>query len=159
SNAENGLVTTTLSLSSDSTSADLIATLDFNNPDDPAYEIKGKMNGINLSELLGSKSLDSKINLTLDASGQGFDPDSMDLFLVTDIQNSRFAEFNIETTRLIMDVRRNDNGKKIINIISDSADFTLSGNFQITTLGNVLSREGEIINAAIEDKINPILNN
>ncbi|HCY75667.1 MAG TPA: hypothetical protein DHV28_07070 [Ignavibacteriales bacterium] len=158
-NAENGLVKTNLSLSSDSTSADLIATLDFNNADDPAYEIKGKMNGINLAELLGIKSLDSKINLTLDASGQGFNPDSMDLFLVTDIQNSRFAEFNIDSTRLIMDVRRNDNGKKIINIISDIADFTLSGNFQITTLGNVLSREGEIINAAIEDKINPILNN
>ncbi|MCK7529113.1 MAG: hypothetical protein MZV64_71920 [Ignavibacteriales bacterium] len=104
--AENGLITTTLSLSSDSTSVDLLATLDFNNPDDPAYDIKGKLSGINLATLLNNESLDSDLNLTLDASGQGFDPDSMDIFLVTDIQNSRFMDFDIDSTRLIMDVRR-----------------------------------------------------
>lgn len=155
--AENGLITTSLSLSSDSTSVDLLATLDFNNPDDPAYDIKGELNGINLATLLNNESLDSDLNLTLDASGQGFDPDSMDIFLVTDIQNSRFMDFDIDSTRLIMDVRRNEGGKKIINIISDIADFTISGNFLITSLGDVLSREAEIINAALEAKINPIL--
>lgn len=159
STSENGLLNAALKITSDTTSADLIANLDFNNPDDPVYQIKGKMNGINLAQLLDNKSLDSKINLTLDASGQGFNPDSMDIFLVTDIQDSRFSDFNIDSTRLIMDVRRNDNGKKIINIISDIADFTLSGNFHVTSLGDVLSREGEIINSAIEEKINPILNN
>ncbi|HEX7357661.1 MAG TPA: hypothetical protein VF270_08150 [Ignavibacteriaceae bacterium] len=115
STAENGLLNAALKITSDTTSADLIANLDFNNPDDPVYQIKGKMNGINLAQLLDNKSLDSKINLTLDASGQGFNPDSMDIFLVTDIQDSRFSDFNIDSTRLIMDVRRNDNGKKIIN--------------------------------------------
>lgn len=157
SNAENGLISTTLSLSSDSSTVDLLATLDFNNPNDPAYDIKGKLNGINLARLLNNESLDSDLNLSLDASGQGFDPDSMDIFLVTDIQNSRFTNFDIDSTRLIMDVRRNDGGKKIINIISDIADFTISGNFLITTMGDVLSREAEIINAVMEAKINPIL--
>ena len=81
----------------------------------------------------------------------------MDLFLVTDIQNSRFSDFNIDSTRLIMDIRRNDGGKKIINIISDIADLTISGDYLITSLGDVLSREAEIINEAITKKINPIL--
>ncbi|MCK7523348.1 MAG: hypothetical protein MZV64_39685 [Ignavibacteriales bacterium] len=87
------LITTTLVLSSDSTSANLLANLDFNNADDPSYEIKGKVNGLNLAKLLDNESLDSELNLSIDASGQGFNPDSMDLFLVTDIQNSRFSDF------------------------------------------------------------------
>ena len=157
SRAENGLITTTLSMSSDSTSVDLLATLDFGNPDDPTYDIKGKLNGINLAKLLDNKSLDSELNLSLDASGQGFNPDSMDLFLVTDIQNSRFLDFDIDSTRLIMDVRRNDGGKKIINVISDIADLTISGDYLITSLAGALSREAEIINEAISKKINPIL--
>jgi len=156
SNAENGLITSTVSLSSDSSFVNVLATLDYKNPTDPIYDIKGIMSGINLSKLLNNKSIDSELNLSLEASGQGFDPDSMDLFLVTDIQNSRFLNFDIDSTRLIMDIRRNDNGKKIINIISDIADFTISGDFLITSLGDVLSREAEIINKAIKEKTNPI---
>ncbi len=154
--AENGSISTDLSLYSDSSSANLSANIDFKNPNDPAYEVKGKTNGINLAKILNNQSLDSELNLSLDATGQGFNPDSMDLFLVTDIQKSRFTDFDIDSTRLILDLRRNDNGKKIINIISDIADFTISGNFLITSLGEVLSREADIITASIDDKLNPI---
>lgn len=81
----------------------------------------------------------------------------MDLFLVTDIQNSRFLEFDIDSTRLIMDIRRNDGGKKIINLISDIADFTISGDFLITSLGTALGRESDIIATAIKIKLNRCL--
>ena len=154
--AENGLITANLSLLSDSTSANLIANIDFKNPDDPTYDIKGKTKGINLAKILGNRSLDSELNLSLEANGQGFNPDSMDLFLVTDIQKSRFLDFDIDSTRLILDLRRNDNGKKIVNIVSDIADFTISGNFLLTSLGDALSREADIITASIDDKLNPI---
>lgn len=80
----------------------------------------------------------------------------MDLFLVTDIRNSKFADFDIDSTRLIMDIRRNDNGLKIINVISDIADLTISGNFLITGLGNVFVREAEIIQATLSQKIDPV---
>ena len=39
------------------------------------------------------------------------------------------------------------NGKKIINIISEIADLTISGDYQITSLGSVFTNEGEIIQA------------
>jgi hypothetical protein len=156
SKAENGLITTTLSVSSDSSSANLLANIDFKNPNDPTYDIKGKTTGINLAKILNNQSLDSEFNLTLEANGQGFNPDSMDLFLVTDIQKSRFLDFDIDSTRLILDLRRNDNGKKIINVISDIADFTISGNYLITSLGDVLTREAEIINTTLNDKLKSV---
>src|SRR5690606_12440604 len=97
-------------------------------------------------------SLNSDINLTFDLTGQGFNPDSLDLFLVTDIKDTRFADFNVDSTRLILDIRRNDNGNKIINLISDIADFTISGDYKISSLGNVFSREAEILNKNNTDK-------
>jgi hypothetical protein len=155
--AENGTMKTTLTINSDSTNANILANIDFKNLNDPAYELKGNLNGINLANLLNNKSLNSNLNLTIDASGQGFNPDSMDLFLVTDIQNSHILNFDIDSTRLIMDIRRNDDGKKIINVISDIADLTISGDYQITSLGKVLAREGEIIQTAMTEKLNPVL--
>lgn len=154
--AENGLIKTSINFASDSTKADILANLDFNNPNDPTYELKGKVIGINLAQLLNNQSLNTELNLSIDASGQGFNPDSMDLFLVTDIQDSKFMDFKIDSTRLIMDIRRNDNGKKIINIISDIADLTVSGNFHLTSLGEVFAREGEIIQSVMLEKINPV---
>ncbi len=112
---------------------------------------------VNLAQLLNNPSLDSKVNLSIDASGQGFNPDSLDLFLVADIKSSRYLDFDIDSTRLIVDIRRNDNGNKIINIISDIADITISGNYKITTLGGVLSNEADIINTKISDKFLSVL--
>jgi len=81
----------------------------------------------------------------------------LDLFLVTDIQKTNILGYNIDSTRLIMDVRRNDDGKKVINVISDIADLTVSGDYHITSLGNLFAKEGEVIQSAMLNKINPIL--
>ena len=156
SDAEAGLIKTTIKFYSDTGRVDLTSTIDFKNPDDPTYEINGEVSGLNLGQLLDDKSLNSNFNLTINASGQGFNPDSLDLFLVTDIENSNFDQFQIDSTRLILDVRRNDEGRKVINIVSDIADFTVIGDYSITTLGNVFIREGDIITAAIKEKIDPI---
>jgi hypothetical protein len=155
--ASEGTFKSNFKIDSDSIYVNLNADVDFKNPKDPSYEVKGSVNKLNLGKLLQNKSLLSKINLDIDVSGQGFNPDSMDLFLVTDIKNSQIKEFNIDSTRLILDVRRNDNGKKIVNIVSDIADFTISGKYSITQLGTVISREAEIMDKMITSKLNPVL--
>lgn len=156
SKSENGILRTKINIDSDSLFADLQADIDFNNPDDPTYELQGSIDRLNLGKLLNDSSLTSQFNLTLDASGQGFNPDSLDLFLVTDIKNSSFSDFKVDSSRFILDVRRNDNNKKIINLISDIADLTLSGDYSITSLGNVFSREVEIIINTIDQKLGKV---
>ncbi len=44
SSAQNGTVKTSVSIFSDSTTVNIDANLDFKNPDDPTYDVKGKMN-------------------------------------------------------------------------------------------------------------------
>ena len=155
--ANDGLIKSKFRIDSDSISVNLDANIDFKNSNDPTYEVKGFVNRLNLGKFLQNKDLNSRINLTIDASGQGFNPDSMDIFLVTDIKDSYISQFNIDSTRLILDVRRNDNGKKIVNIVSDIADITISGNYSITKLGSVISREAEIMQKIISDKLDPVL--
>lgn len=154
--AQDGIIRNEIKLESDSLFANIVANIDFSNPDDPLYELNGIVNQLNVGKLVNSESLNSEFNLTLEADGQGFNPDSMDLFLVTDIKNSHFSDFNIDSTRLILDIRRNDNGKKIINLISDIADLTLKGDYTISSLGDVFSKEAQIISNTIDKRIGPI---
>lgn len=154
--AQDGIIRNAIKIESDSLFANIVANIDFSNPNDPLYELNGIVNQLNVGKLVNSESLNSEFNLTFEADGQGFNPDSMDLFLVTDIKNSHFSDFNVDSTRLILDIRRNDNGKKIINLISDIADLTISGNYSVTSLGNVFSKEAQIISNAIDKRIGPI---
>lgn len=155
--SENGLIKTSVKVESDSTIIDLIANIDYSNKLDPSYELKGFVNGLNLAKILNNDSLQTNINLNVDASGVGFNPDSLDLFLVTDFQKTNILGYSIDSTRLIMDIRRNDNGNKVINVISDIADLTISGDYKITSLGSLFVREGQIVQSALMSKINPIL--
>lgn len=155
--AENGLIKSSVKVESDSTSMDLVADINYTNKSDPSYELKGFVRGLNLAKILNNDSLRTNINLSIDASGVGFDPDSLDLFLVTDIKKTQLLNYSIDSTRLIMDIRRNDNGRKVINVISDIADLTISGDYHISSLGGLFAKEGNVIQSAIMNKINPII--
>jgi hypothetical protein len=146
-----------LNLFSDTAQVSLTGTVDYLNQNDPYHTLQGQIYNLNLAKLLNDQSLNSKINITFDEEGRGIDPDSMDLFLVTDIKNSFFTDYEIDSTRLILDVRRNENGIKIINLVSDVADITLQGDFYITTLAKAFANESQIITNQIKEKLNPVL--
>uniref|UniRef100_A0A832G8H0 Translocation/assembly module TamB n=1 Tax=Ignavibacterium album TaxID=591197 RepID=A0A832G8H0_9BACT len=146
-----------LNLLSDTANVSLNGLVDFINQDDPYHKIQGHIFDLNLAKLLNDQSLYSRINIEFDEEGRGFNPDSIDLFLVTDIKKSFFTEYEIDSTRLILDVRRNENGIKVINLVSDIADITLQGDFYITTLAKAFAKESQIITNQIKEKLNPVL--
>ncbi len=142
---------------SDTANVSLNGVVDYLNMNDPYHKVEGNIYNLNIGKLLNDESLNSNINIYLDEEGRGFNPDSMDLFLITDIRNSFFTEYEIDSTRLILDVRRNDEGFKVINLVSDIADITLKGDFQITNLAKAFANESQIIINQIKQKINPVL--
>ncbi|WP_337864632.1 hypothetical protein [Ignavibacterium sp.] len=146
-----------LTLLSDTANVVLNGVVDHLNQNDPYHKITGQISNLNLAKLLNDESYNSKINIGFDEEGRGFNPDSMDLFLVTDIKNSFFTEYEIDSTRLILDVRRNENGIKVINLVSDIADVTLQGDFYLTTLAKAFANESQIIINQIKEKLNPVL--
>jgi hypothetical protein len=151
--AEKGIVESNLDISFDkSTNLKLVADLNFTNTNDPAYTLELSSNNFNIGKILSDSELNSRFNFEMQAEGKGFDPDSLDLFLVMNMHDSFIYDFEIDSTALIVDIRRNDNGNKVINIISDIADLTISGKYSISNLAEVATAEIELIQKSILDK-------
>ena len=141
-------------LVSNKTVADLNGNIDFN-PEEPAYHIKGSLTNLNLAEFVQDSTLETNFNLTLDVDGNGFNQDSIDLFLIATLHNSDFNDIKIDTTRLIVDIR-SDPGDRVINIISDLADVTVMGDFKVDQAVDLILSEVEMVSTAFAGKVNYI---
>lgn len=142
-----------LDINSDTSSASFNGKIDFIRDDDPYFNLTAYTEEINIAEFLNDSTLNSNLNLNLEMEGRGFDIDSMNLFLVLDLENSFINNFNIDSTRLILDIRRNDNGNKVLNMVSNVADFTISGNYKLSSLFNTLGTQFNLVINQIKNKI------
>jgi len=77
------------------------------------------------------------------------------LFASLIIENSTIRGLTIDSTRAIVDIR-NESDQRVINVISDLADITLSGNFKIADLVTIISTESKIFSDAIANKLRQI---
>ena len=151
--ADKGILESNLDLLFDnSTELRLVSNLNFTDANDPSYTLELISNNFNIGKILSDSDLNSRFNFAMQAEGKGFDPDSLDLFLVMNMHDSFIYDFEIDSTALIVDIRRNDNGNKVINIISDIADLTISGQYSISTIAQVISAEAELLQKFFIDK-------
>jgi len=140
-------------LNSDSAHTSFDGKVDFIREDDPFFTLTAKTENINVATILSDSALNSQLNLNLELEGRGFDIDSMNIFLVMDIENSYFNNFNFDSTRLIFDMRRNYNGKKIMNMVSNVADLTISGNYKLSSLIKTIGKDVDLVVNQIKKKI------
>lgn len=138
---------------SDSLYASLDGSINFTNSKHPAYDLNGEIKNLNIAAITKDTSSQTNLNFSLQASGQDFNPDSMDLFLSTVMYNSFIKGIKIDSTRAIVDLRKNDGGERVVNIISDLADITLTGNFKILDAASLMATETKIITNAVKDKL------
>ncbi len=144
-------------LKSNFANADVISNFNFSNKDKPSYKIRGSFGRLNLAEFTHDSTAKSNLNFSLDGSGSNFDPDKLNLYLTLELGKSEIHGVNIDSARAIADIRSDDNGERVINLISDLADITITGNFSTTHTINLLSKEAGYISGAVKDKINQIL--
>ncbi len=154
--AENKNIKYKLTAVSDTLAASLQGSFDFTNSKLPGYELDGEIQNLNLARVTND-SLQTDLNFSLEASGEGFNPDSMNLFLSTKLYNSSIQGINIDSTRAIVDLRKNDGGERVVNIISDLADITLTGNFTVTDAASLITTEMKIVTNAVKNKLNNLI--
>ncbi len=155
-NAENKNIKYNLNAISDTLLASLEGSFDFTNKSLPAYDLSGEIKNLNLARVTND-SLKTDLNFSIEASGEGFNPDSMNLFLSTTLYNSSIMGINIDSTRAIVDLRKNDGGERVVNIISDLADITLTGNFTVTDAAALMTTEMKIVTNAVKNKLNKLM--
>ncbi len=156
--AKNKQLNFTLKLKSLIANTDLKGQFDFSNKEKPTYDLNGLVENLNLADLSNDKSTQSDLNFNIDASGDHFNLDKLNLFLNLHLTKSDINGINIDSARTIVDIRSNDNGERIINLISDLADITLEGNFSLKQSIGFIARESNIVSSAFKTKINQILN-
>ncbi len=155
-NAKNKNISYDFRLTSDSTKAKLQGSFDFTDETHPSYEIKGSLNDFNVADVSKDTSVNTHLNLSLDATGQNFDPDNLDLFLSLKMYNSSINNILIDSTRAIVDLHKDDKGQRVVNIISDLADITLTGHYTLDQTIKLINYEDQFIAKAITEKKNQI---
>jgi hypothetical protein len=130
---------------------------DLTNKAKSQYNISGIIKELNLGSISGDTSMHSNLNFQVDAEGDSFDPDKMNLYLTLHINKSNISEIKIDSARTIVDIRNNLRGERVINIISDLADITIEGKFSTNQAISFLSKESAAVSKAFSNKINQIL--
>ena len=154
--AKNKNIKYKLTAISDTLLASLEGSFDFTNKELPGYELDGEVKNLDLARFTND-SLQTDLNFSLQASGEGFNPDSMNLFLSTKLYNSSIKGIEIDSTRAIVDLRKNDGGERVVNLISDLADITLTGEFTVTDAVGLMTTEMKIVTNAVKDKLNKLI--
>lgn len=140
---------------SDTMNTTLTGNFDFTDSN-PSYKINGNVKDFNVAKISMDTSFNTSLNFSINAEGSNFELNKLNLFLNMKLYDSYINNIHIDSTRAIVDLRSNDNGQRIINIISDLADITLDGSFSINQAVSLLSAEADFLSYSVKNKINEI---
>ncbi len=154
--AENKTINYDINLISDAGDIDLTGMIDFTNQNSPMYDINGSILNLNLANVFQDSTQKSNLNFYVNASGEKIDLDSTNLFLSLIVSNSTYAGKTIDSTRAIVDLRNEVDGTRIINLISDIADITISGKYELLPTISYLVDESTYLTKAFSDKVDQI---
>jgi hypothetical protein len=146
-----------LNLVSDTSSLNMNGELNFLIKNVISYKMIGEVDKLNLYTFVKDSTLISDLNFKISAEGDGFNEDSLNLYLTFLLKNSTINKIFIDSTRAIADIRRDQGQGRVINLISDLADLTITGKFTIAKMVEALSNEFKLISRASRNKIDEIL--
>jgi hypothetical protein len=158
SDAKNSLINFDFFGRKDTTEIILTGFLDLTDEDMPSYEFKGSGNHVNIADWTGDTSLVSDINFDIDAIGESFSLEDINLFLNMNVFDTQLNGNRIDSTRAIVDLRKDDDsGDRVINIISDLADISITGNYSLDHSIQLINHEINLLSVIISQKLNDII--
>lgn len=126
--------------------------LDFTDNDEPTYDLEGKIQKLDLAQLLSSDDFKSNLNFYFDAKGKNFNIDSLTGIFNVRIDSSLYRDKYIDNAKLALQIIK-DNNSRNIYLNSDFVDFTITGDFSLENAIDVLSYETGVIAEITTDKL------
>lgn len=154
-NGADGIIKTEVSFSSQTTNGDVSTSFDFTDTVNTKYNFGIVLSGFNIKDFVQESELSSDLNIKLTGDGENFDQDRLNLFAVLRIDSSRLNEITIDSTTLIADIRSSEENR-VINIISDLADLTVTGKFTLMEVIDVFSEKVRVLSSTIKKRIDRI---
>jgi hypothetical protein len=155
--AKNKNIDFNLNLVSDTSSINMSGLCTFSKGNNLSYKIAADVNKLDLYRFVKDSSLISDLNFSINAEGDGFSPDNLNLYLTFLLKNSTINGIFIDSTRAIADIRKNEGTGRVINLISDLADITVTGDFTISSMVDALSKEINLVSKISKNKIDEVL--
>lgn len=155
SDGEDGIINSRIEFVSKQTSGLVNTQFNFVNELSPGYSFDVKLNGFDIRDFNSESDFATNLNLKLYGEGENFDADRLNLFTVIQIDSSELNGLTIDSTRVIVDIRSGED-ERVINVISDLADLTITGSFTLLELVEAAGLEANLLAAAIERKIESI---
>ena len=150
-----GIINTDVSFKSLETQGRLNTDFDFKDTTTTKYNFDILLTGFNINDFVKESGLTSDLNISLKGDGENFDLDRLNLFAVLEIDSSRLNEIQIDSTTLIADIRSSEENR-VINIVSDLADLTITGEFTLLEVIDVIAEEVSLLSSSIQKKIEQI---
>ena len=150
-----GIINTDVVFTSLETQGRLNTEFNFTDSTTTKYNFDVALNGFNINDFAKESGISSELNISLKGDGENFDMDKLNLFAVLEIDSSQLNEIQIDSTTLIADIRSGDENR-VINIISDLADLTITGEFTLLELIDVIADEASLLSSSIQKKIEQI---
>lgn len=126
----------------------------------PKYDFEGKIENLNLTNIIKNEEYDSDLNFYFDVNGHYFNLDSLYGMLNVRLDSSRYSSKIINDAHLSLQVVKNESNRNIY-LNSDFVDFTIVGDFSLEDAIDILSYEAKTIAKITSDKIdefNPLYN-
>ena len=142
-----------ITFQSDTTSGKLTGRINFTNLQNPSYNLDASIYHFNIGELLKDNDFQSDLNFNISAEGQDFNPDSLDLFAVISIDSSEIRKIRLDNKKMIVDIRKDDGGKRVINLVSNLADITMQGDYSLIDAASIIKTEADLISGFVDHNI------
>ena len=150
-----GIINSNILFTSLETRGRLTTKFDFTDTANTKYDFDIVLAGFNIYDFIKESEVSSDLNITLKGEGENFSEENLNLFAVLEIDSSRLNDIQIDSTTLIADIRSSEENR-IINIISDLADLTITGKFTLPELIDAIAGESALLSSAIQKKIDQI---
>ncbi|MBK8551987.1 MAG: translocation/assembly module TamB domain-containing protein [Ignavibacteria bacterium] len=124
------------------------------NMKNPVYDLTGRVNNLNISKFTNNDEDNSNLNFSYDVKGRGSSPENISGNFNFDIGDSYYADNQIPQTPLDIEIR-NSGGDGAVIVSTDFFDFNAQGNFNIGSLGKVLSYNIGMISEKFKNKLIP----
>ena len=154
-NGSDGIIKTEISFSSLATKGNTSISFNFTDSVNTKYNFGVTLSGFNIKDFVKESELASELNIKLTGDGENFDQDRLNLFAVLRIDSSKLNEITVDSTTLIADIRSSEENR-VINIISDLADLTISGRFTLMEVIDIFTEEVNALTSSIKNKIDHI---
>jgi len=129
--------------------------LDLSNEESPKYNLKGKIDSLNLERFTKNNKLNSNLNFAFEAKGSDLRIDSMNAFFKISLNNSMLQEHYLEDSDLNLALKHWGN-KRLIKLSSDFIDLNLTGNFSLQKAIDLLKYQSNTIANIFKHKFNQL---